>query len=87
MDADKIHQLLTDLHRELADAEALPAELADEARAVVEDLTKATPQPGGEGHDSAVDRLEEFATHFETDHPKLATAARQVALALSRMGI
>ena len=38
MDAEKIHQLLAELHNELSDAERLPPELADEARALVTEL-------------------------------------------------
>jgi len=85
MDTEKIHALLSELHRELADAETLPADLADEARTVVSDLTEA--MPADEDKHGAAERLEEIATKFETEHPTVANAARQIAVALGRMGI
>ena len=85
MDTEKIQALLAELHRELADAEKLPTELADEARAVMADLDGSLPA-AGEQH-GAVERLEEMAAGFEADHPTLASAARQIATALGRMGI
>ena len=85
MDADKIQTLLAELHRELTDAETLPADVADEARAVMAELGESLPAEG-EQH-GAVERLEGMAAGFEAEHPKLAAAARQIATALGRMGI
>ena len=85
MDAEKIHHLLGELHKELASADALPTDLADEAREVISDLSRSIPE--AEGNHGAVERLEEVATKFETEHPGLANAARQIAVALGRMGI
>lgn len=85
MDTEKIHRLLTELHAELASAEKLPPELAEEARTAVADLTVSLPAE--EERHGAAERLEEMATKFEAEHPALANAARQIAVALGRMGI
>jgi len=87
MDTEKIRSLLDELHRELADvdAEKLPKGIADDARTVMEELAESLPEEGE--HHGAVEKLEEVATGFEAEHPKLAAAARQIATALGRMGI
>jgi hypothetical protein len=85
MDTEKIQALLAELHEELGSAEKLPNEIAEEARTVIADLTGAIPPP--EERHGAVERLEEMATKFEAEHPTIASAARQIAVALGRMGI
>ena len=87
MDTEKIRSLLDELHRELidADTEKLPEGIADNARSVMEELAESLPEEGE--HHGAVDKLEEVAAEFEAEHPKLASAARQIAVALGRMGI
>ncbi len=85
MDTEKIQNLLTELHRELADADSLPDGLAKGAREVIADLQESLPSD--DEHQGVVERLEEVATGFESEHPALASAARQIASALGRMGI
>ena len=85
MDTEKIHALLAELHKELGSAEKLPPELAEEARTAVADLTVAIP--ADEERHGIADGLEDMATKFESEHPSIASAVRQVAVALGRMGI
>lgn len=87
MDAEKIQNLLSELHRELADADddALPEGLATSAREVIAELQESLPDDDDDG--SFGERLEEVAAGFETEYPSLASAARQIASALGRMGI
>ncbi len=85
MDTERIQTLLSELHRELSDADTLPEAVAAEARTVISDLQESLPADGG--HHGVVERLEEVAAGFEAEHPTLASAARQIASALGRMGI
>ena len=85
MDTEKIHTLLAELHEELATAEKLPPELAEEARTAVADLTVAIPAE--EERHGIAQGLEDMATKFESEHPSLANAVRQISVALGRMGI
>ena len=85
MDAEKIQSLLAELQRELADADEIPAELAERAGNVIDELSGSLPP--AEEHHGAIERLEEMAAGFEAGHPTIAAAARQIAVALGRMGI
>jgi hypothetical protein len=85
MDTEKIQNLLNELHSELADADSLPEGLAKNAREVIADLKESLPSDD-DSH-GVVERLEEVAAGFESEHPSLASAARQIASALGRMGI
>lgn len=85
MDSKKIQSLLAELERELADGESIPEELAESASKVMGELSASLPD--GEGHHGAIERLEEIAAGFEAGHPTIAATARQVAVALGRMGI
>jgi len=85
MDTEKIQTLLNELHRELADADALPEGVVGNARKVIAELQDSLPAEDEE-HGFG-ERLEEIAAGFEAEYPSLASAARQVASALGRMGI
>jgi hypothetical protein len=84
MDIEKLKSLVLQLHEELADAKELPAELEGQVSEVVKDLANLTP--GGD-HGSALTKLEEYAAGFDAEHPKLASAMRQISVALGNVGI
>ncbi len=84
MDIEKLKSLVLQLHEQLAEADELPAELEGEVSKVVNDL--ATLVPSGE-HASALNKIEEYAAGFDAEHPKLASALRQISVALGNVGI
>jgi len=89
MDSEKIKSLLAQLHQELSDAEELPPEVEGEVAGAVNEmaeLLKAKPEVEEENH-SAFEKLEEFALSFDVEHPKLASALRQISVALGNIGI
>lgn len=84
MDTAKLKSLILQLHEELANADELPAELEVEVSEVVNDLAKLVPS--GE-HTSTLQKIEEYAAGFDAEHPKLASALRQISVALGNVGI
>ena len=89
MDPEKLKSLVSQLHQELADAESLPPEMEDELSQVVAEMAELLPakeQPDEE-HQTALEKLEEYASGFDAEHPKLASALRQIAVALGNIGI
>ncbi len=89
MDPEKLKSLVLQLHQELADAESLPPEMEGEVSQVVNEMAEllpAKPEPDEEHH-SALDKLEEYALGFDAEYPKLASALRQISVALGNIGI
>ena len=89
MDPEKLKSLVLQLHQELADAESIPSEMEGEISQVVNEMAEllpAKPEPDEENH-TALEKLEEYALGFDTEHPKLASALRQIATALGNIGI
>jgi hypothetical protein len=89
MDPEKLKSLVLQLHQELADAEELPPELEGEVAQVVSEMAEllpAKPEPDQEHH-SALEKIEEYAVGFDAEHPKIASALRQISVALGNIGI
>ena len=90
MDTERLHSLIEQLHQELSDAEELPPELEGEVTQVVgemRELLLAKRVPEKEEHHSALEKLEKYAAGFDAEHPKLASALRQISIALGNIGI
>ena len=89
MDPEKLKSLVSQLHQELADAKELPPELEGKVAEVVGEMTDLLPKPteSPEDHHSALQKLEEYAAGFDAEHPKLASALRQISVALGNIGI
>jgi hypothetical protein len=87
MNPEKLHRLLSDLHRELSGAASLDAESRRMVEQVLEDVRRLSPpptEPAGEAHAA---QLREAALRLEAEHPKLAAALGQVGDALAKLGI
>lgn len=90
MSAERLRQLLEQVHAELETLETLD----DESRELVLDsigdlagaLERATPPRDAE-HESLGERLEDAAKQFESEHPKLFTALQQIVDTLRGGGI
>ena len=89
MDPEKLKSLVLQLHEELADAKELPPELEGEIGQVVSEMTDLLPVKSapGEEHHSALEKLEDYAAGFDAEHPKIASALRQISVALGNIGI
>lgn len=89
MDPEKLKSLVQQLHEELADAKALPPELEGEVSQVVSEMAELLPAKSepDEEHHSALEKIEEYASGFDAEHPKLASALRQISVALGNIGI
>ena len=89
MDPEKLHSLIAQLHQELSDAKELPPELEGEVTQVVGEMSELllAKQAPKEEHQSALEKLEEYAVGFDAEHPKLASALRQISVALGNIGI
>ena len=89
MDPEKLKSLVLQLHQELSDAESLPPEMEGEVAQVVNEMAELLPtksEPDDE-HQSALEKIEEYAAGFDAEHPKLASALRQISMALGNIGI
>ena len=74
---------------ERRELEQLLAQLRIEARSLPAGLTSAPadlPDPGSDPH-SALDRLQESLTEFETTHPQLVGTVNRISTILANMGI
>ena len=86
MPKERLRATLSELHDELKTTPAVDAEARrqlQEVSADIDRLLHANEQPAA----THVDTLATLATRFERDHPTLAAAIRQVADALSRVGL
>ena len=89
MDTEHLKSLVLQLHQELADAKELPPELEGEISQIVAEMSELLPDEegtGGEQH-SAIEKIEDYASSFDAEHPKLAAALRQISVALGNLGI
>lgn len=87
MDQAKLQRLLRELQAELGSAETLDPESRALVAEVLVDLA-SSPMAGQTGHHAtAASRLRESVLRFDSEHPTLATAVRQVADALGKLGI
>ena len=87
MDREQLHQTLRRLHRELQSAEVDDPETRELLGAVQDDIDRVTGPDDDPPADELGDRIERLAARFESDHPSLALALRQVISTLSSMGI
>lgn len=86
MNTESLQSLLHRLHEELGKAGPVDDETRRMLEVVADDIAgKAAAEPAS-GSRYAPD-LENLAVRFETDHPALAAAARQVMDALAKAGI
>ncbi len=91
MDQNRLHQLLSELDRELKSATALDAE----SRALLERVVADLPGRDASGASAPATtdaappeaRLRELMVRFEAEYPKLAGALGQLADALGKLGI
>jgi hypothetical protein len=86
MDNDRIHRLLTELHRELSGAGAIDAESRRLLDQVLTDLQQLSPSPGDVPEEPTA-QLQEAALRLEAEHPRLAVVIGQLADTLAKLGI
>lgn len=84
MSKERVKELLQQLHRELADADA-DAETVALARQLDADIHAllASPAPAG----ALIDRRRKLEVEFSVDHPVAERIVREIVDALARMGI
>ena len=94
MPQEKLHQTLSELHKELEGADAADEAAVEHLKTTMGDiqgfLDRAKENAGENAEDSdssLVDRLGESGGHFEQSHPNVAFAIRRVLEALGNMGI
>jgi len=85
MNPDKLHRLLSDLHRELSGPGTLDEESRRLLGQVLEDVARMAP-PAEPDVPPAL-QLREAALRLEAEHPKLAAAMGQLGDALAKLGI
>ncbi|MCU0976514.1 MAG: DUF4404 family protein [Steroidobacteraceae bacterium] len=86
MTSESLQSLLRRLHEELGKAGPVDDETRRLLDVVAGDIAgKAAAEPAGESRHAPA--LEKLAVRFETDHPALAAATRQVLDALAKAGI
>lgn len=86
MPKERLRATLSELHQELTTSPVVDEEarrLLQEVSSDIDRLLHANQAPAA----SHVGTLTELAARFERDHPSLATAIRQVADALSGVGL
>lgn len=87
---EQMKATLDELHAELQRATALDAEARRKLEHLAADIRRVLEEDAGrarESHAIHAPNLEEAAVRFEQDHPQLAATLRQVADALSRVGL
>ena len=85
MSQESIQSLLRRLHEELGKAGPVDEETRRMLDLVAGDIARTESEAAaGSSHAPALERL---AVRFESDHPTLASAARQVVDALGKAGI
>lgn len=89
MTNEELHGQLQQLHRELEQAKSIAAEDRDMLSHLMSDMVEIAQgkEPEDKPQHHLRDQLEEKASEFEVDHPRLAAILRQVLDALNRMGI
>jgi hypothetical protein len=85
MTSTDLHQLLQRLHEELGKAGPLDAESRELLGVVARDIGElSAPETDVAGHVPALERL---AVRFESGHPAVSAALRQLVDALAKAGI
>ena len=86
MDPQHLHELLAQLHAELASGEGLDENNRRLLQAVHDDIERIAV-PGSGGHEQVRGRLREAVANFQASHPQLATNLESTMNALSNMGL
>lgn len=87
MGTDSLHELLRRLHDELGRAGPVDEDTRRLLDLVAGDIAVQSAAAAGPAESPHAPALEQLAVRFETDHPGLAAAARQVIDALAKAGI
>jgi hypothetical protein len=87
MSDPKLRALLGQLHTHLKHASSLDDDARKHLTTALHDIEQALNRSAGKTATPANSRLEELAVRFETDHPTLAEAVRQLINALGAAGI
>lgn len=87
MDKNRLQALLTELHRELADANALDPDSRRMLERVLDDVRRIGTAGAAEAPAEPAGQLREAALRLEAEHPKLAAALGQLGDALAKLGI
>lgn len=85
----ELRQTLKSLHEELASTRAVDAESRELLVTVMQDIARVLDQSLEDDDDagSLKEQLESVAVRFESEHPQLSAAVRQVVDALAKAGI
>jgi hypothetical protein len=88
MPVSRIHQLLSELRRELGDTSGLAADERAAIGRIAEELGRiAQDQPAAGATESVLGELRDRTLRLESEHPRLAAVLGQVADALGKLGI
>lgn len=87
MTQEPLRSLLHRLHEELGKAGPVDDETRRMLDVVAADIAGKSADTAAAGESRHAPALEQLAVRFETDHPALAAAARQVVDALAKAGI
>jgi hypothetical protein len=87
--ATELKDRLAALHVELARTRSVDdPELRQRLIELLGDITRLLGKPATAGeHDSLIEQLDALAVRFESDHPALGNAIRQVVDVLAKAGI
>lgn len=86
MDKQELIKTLRQLHQELASRDHADPETRELLATIDDDIERLGV--GEEDDDSELfERVEDLATRFQADHPKLANTLRSIVNTLSSMGI
>lgn len=87
MDKDRLSQLLSELHRELAGAKAVDAESRRMLEEALRDIRQATADAPSAVPEGLTAQLRDTALRLESEHPRLALALGQLTDTLAKLGI
>ncbi|HSN71917.1 MAG TPA: DUF4404 family protein [Steroidobacteraceae bacterium] len=85
----ELHRTLRSLHEELTSTRAVDDESRELLVTVMQDIARVLDRSQQETADtgSLKEQLETVAVQFESEHPRLSSAVRQVVDALAKAGI
>ena len=81
-----LHELLTELNRELESINEIDPETRTLVKDLDEDINRLL-ENGDDDYDNVVDRAKSIETRFAVDHPVAERFLREIIEALSRVGI
>lgn len=89
MPKERLHELLREVHDDLASQERVDDESAAMLRVVLEDIHRVLDQPTAPRppQTSLSGRLRDIETRLEADHPTIASLLSQITEALRNLGI